>query len=68
MLPTEESDHVITLISYELNFLSNYASIVKFKSQKVGSRSVVNPIQARLFLPFKGPRVFRDPPYDLRNY
>ena len=26
-----------------------------------------NPIQARLFLPFKGPRVFRDPPYDLRN-
>ena len=37
VLPTEESDHVITLISYELNFSSNYASIVKFKSQKVGS-------------------------------
>ena len=31
---------------------------------------VLNPIQARLFLPFKGPRegVFRDPTYDLRNH
>ena len=68
-----ENDPRTILDCSNIIFINQKPLSVKTLTSKVIYAELINPIQARLSLPFKGPRgVFRDspppPPYDLRNH